>query len=105
MSINDSLRSQLKSLAEITQSEHGTQIDAWYVGNSNGANPREAFIDCHFLEKGKSYTATLYTDADDAHFKTNPQAYRIEKQQISSETKLKIFTASGGGFAIQITEN
>ena len=38
-------------------------------------------------------------------YKTNPQAYRIEKQQISSDTKLKIFTASGGGFAIQITKN
>ena len=78
---------------------------SWYVGNSNGANPREASVDCHFLEKGKSYTATLYIDADDAHFKTNPQAYRIEKQQISSDTKLKIFTASGGGFGIQITKN
>jgi len=77
----------------------------WYVGNSNGANPRVASVDCHFLEKGKSYTATMYVDADDAHYKTNPQAYRIEKQQISSETKLKIFTASGGGFGIKIIQN
>lgn len=75
------------------------------VDNSNGANPREASVDCHFLEKGKSYTATLHVDADDAHYKTNPQAYRIEKQQISSETKLKIFTASGGGFGIKIIQN
>jgi hypothetical protein len=89
----------------ITIARQEKDESSWYVGNSNGANPREASVDCHFLEKGKSYTATLYVDANDAHYKTNPQAYQIEKQQISSETKLKIFTASGGGFAIQITKN
>ena len=77
----------------------------WYVGNSNGAHPREAIVDFDFLEDGASYTAVLYIDAQDAHYKTNPQAYQIEKQQINAETQLKIFTASGGGFAIQIIKN
>lgn len=87
----------------IARQEKGTRN--WYVGNSNGENTRSATVSFDFLEKGKSYTAIFYLDAKDAHYKTNPQAYTIEKRQINSDSKCELFTASGGGFAIQIIEN
>jgi hypothetical protein len=31
------------------------------------------------------------------HIKTNPQAYTIKKMVVTNKTKLKTFSASGGG--------
>ena len=77
----------------------------WFVGNVNGESPRTSTIKFDFLEKGKSYTATIYSDAKDAHYKTNPQAYVIRKMRVTSKTKLAQLSAPGGGYAISIVEN
>ena len=76
----------------------------WFVGNSNGYNARTSTIALDFLEKGKKYEATIYADAADADFKTNPQAYKISKQKVTNKTNLKLKTAAGGGYAISIVE-
>ncbi|SHI48835.1 glycoside hydrolase family 97 protein [Flavobacterium terrae] len=76
----------------------------WYVGNSNGYNARTATINMDFLEKGKKYEATIYADAENADYKTNPQAYKITKQKVTNKTKLQLKTAAGGGFGISIKE-
>lgn len=76
----------------------------WFVGNVNGVTPRTSTINLDFLEKGKKYIATIYTDAKDAHYKTNPQAYAIKTKKVSSKSKLSLRSASGGGFAISIKE-
>jgi len=76
----------------------------WFVGNSNGYNARTSTITLDFLEKGKKYEATIYADASDANYKTNPQAYKISKQKVSHKTKLNLKTAAGGGYAISIVE-
>ena len=52
-----------------------------------------------FLEPG-SYEATVYADAPDAHFKTNPQAYRITRQTVTPADTLPVTMAPGGGFAV-----
>ena len=52
-----------------------------------------------FLEPG-SYEATLYADAADAHYQTNPQAYVITKIQVTPESTLPVTMAPGGGFAV-----
>ena len=77
----------------------------WFVGNVNGNNSRTSKISFDFLEKGKNYTATIYADAKDAHFKTNPQAYTIKKIKVTNKTKLSQLSAPGGGYAISIIEN
>ena len=77
----------------------------WFVGNVNGNNSRTSKINFDFLEKGKNYTATIYADAKDAHFKTNPQAYTIKKIKVTNKTKLSQLSAPGGGYAISIIEN
>ena len=76
--------------------------DAWFVGSTNGYDPRTATIDLSFLPAGKKYTATIYADAKNAHYKTNPQAYTITTKTVTSKTKLKVYTAAGGGCAIKI---
>ena len=76
----------------------------WFVGNSNGLNARTSTITLDFLEKGKKYEATIYADAADAHYKTNPQAYKITKQKVTYKSKLQLTTAPGGGYGISIVE-
>ncbi|WP_298530795.1 glycoside hydrolase family 97 protein [uncultured Algibacter sp.] len=76
----------------------------WFVGNVNGTTSRTSNIKLDFLEKGKKYTATIYADAKDAHYKTNPQAYTIKTKKVTSKSKLNLTSASGGGYAISIKE-
>lgn len=76
----------------------------WYLGNVNGETPRISNVSFSFLEPGKTYVATIYADAKDAHYKTNPQAYTIRKVVISNTSKLQQWSASGGGYAISIME-
>lgn len=76
----------------------------WFVGNVNGETPRVSEIDFDFLEKGKTYIATVYSDADDAHYRENAQAYEIEKFRVNHRSDLKQKSAPGGGYAISIME-
>lgn len=76
----------------------------WFVGNVNGLTPRTSEIDFDFLEKGKTYIATVYADAEDAHYKDNPQAYEIKKYRVNSKSELSQKSAPGGGYAISIME-
>ena len=76
----------------------------WFVGNVSGENGYTSHIDFSFLEPGKQYTATIYADAPDAHYKTNPQAYTIRKVRVTNKSTLKQKIAPGGGYAISIVE-
>ena len=76
----------------------------WFVGNVNGEEERTSKINFDFLEKGKDYVATVYSDAPDAHYKTNPQAYEIKKYRVNSKSELSQQSAPGGGYAISIME-
>lgn len=86
----------------ITVARKAKGKDNWFVGNVNGTNPRTAKISLDFLDKGATYEATIYADAKDAHYKTNPQAYAIRKMKVNSNTQLDLFSAPGGGYAISI---
>jgi glucan 1,4-alpha-glucosidase len=88
----------------ITTARKDKNSNNWFVGNVNGLNARTATISLDFLEKGKKYEATIYADASDAHYKTNPQAYKITKQKVTNKSKLKMTTAPGGGYGISIVE-
>jgi len=58
----------------------------------------------NFLDKNKKYEATIYADAKNADWQTNPKAYTITKQKVNAKTKLKLTAAKGGGYAISIKE-
>lgn len=85
----------------IARKEKGS--DNWFVGNVNGEQARTSKIKLDFLEKGKKYKATIYADAKDAHYKTNPQAYTITSKTVTGKSKLAVVSAPAGGYAISIT--
>ena len=88
----------------VTVARQAKGTNNWFVGNVNGDAPRTSTIKFDFLEKGKKYEATIYADAKDAHYKTNPQAYTIRKMTVTNKSKLAQLSAPGGGYAISIIE-
>jgi hypothetical protein len=76
----------------------------WFMGNVNGEMPRTSMVTLDFLEPGKTYEATIYADAAEAHYKTKPQAYTIRKVAVTSKSKLAQWCAAGGGYAISFVE-
>ena len=88
----------------VTVARKAKVTNNWFIGNVNGETSRTSTIKFDFLEKGKKYVATIYADAKDAHYKTNPQAYTIRKMTITNKSKLAQLSAPGGGYAISIVE-
>ncbi|WP_338646814.1 glycoside hydrolase family 97 protein [Flavobacterium sp. KS-LB2] len=88
----------------VTVARQAKGTNNWFVGNVNGDTSRTSTIKFDFLEKGKKYEATIYADAKDAHYKTNPQAYTIRKMTVTNKSKLAQLSAPGGGYAISIIE-
>lgn len=88
----------------ITTARKDRNSSSWFIGNTNGTTARTSKISLDFLEKGKKYKATIYADAQDAHYKTNPQAYKITTKTVTSKSKLDVYTAPGGGFGISVVE-
>ena len=64
--------------------------------------PHDSVIKLDFLDKGRKYVCTIYADAKDAHYETNPQAYTITKKVVKAGQTLKLQEAPGGGFAVSL---
>ena len=88
----------------ITIARKDKHSNDWYVGCTAHEGGHTSELLLNFLDKGKKYEATIYADAKDAHWKTNPKAYTITKQKVNAKTKLKLTAARGGGYAISIKE-
>ena len=88
----------------ITIARKDKHSNDWYVGCTAHEGGHTSELLLNFLDKGKKYEATIYADAKDANWKTNPKAYTITKQKVNAKTKLKLTAAKGGGYAISIKE-
>jgi alpha-glucosidase len=88
----------------ITVARKAKGSSSWFVGNVCGEKGFTSKIGFDFLEPGKKYIATIYADAPDAHYQTNPQAYTVRKMKVTNKSKLVQKSAPGGGFAIRIME-
>ena len=88
----------------ITIARKDKHSNDWYVGCTAHEGGHISELLLNFLDKGKKYEATIYADAKDANWKTNPKAYTITKQKVNAKTKLKLTAAQGGGYAISIKE-
>ena len=55
-----------------------------------------------FLDPNKTYVITIYGDAPDAHWETNPMAYAIQSYTVTNKTILKLRLAPGGGAALAV---
>ena len=86
----------------ITVARKAKGTDNWFIGGKCDENGHQSVIRLDFLEKGRKYEATIYADAKDAHYETNPKAYTISKKSVKAGDTLKLTEAPGGGFAISI---
>ena len=86
----------------ITIARKAKGSDNWFVGNVAGARDFDSVLKLDFLDAGRKYEATIYADAKDADYRTNPQAYVITKKKVTSKTVLKLHSVAGGGYAISI---
>lgn len=74
----------------------------WFLGAISDENARASVLNFDFLEEGATYQAIIYRDGDTADWKTNPEAYEIEKMTVTNKTTLSIRLAKGGGCAISL---
>ncbi len=88
----------------ITVARKAKGSSSWFVGNTSDENGHASTLKLDFLDAGKKYIATIYSDAKDAHYETNPQAYTIRKGVVTSKSVLQLKAAPGGGYAISIVE-
>lgn len=72
----------------------------WYIGGMTSWDERDVQLDFSFLPEGMSYTAVLFKDGVNA----NKQAedYRKETIRIDKDSRLTLYLASGGGFAMKL---
>ena len=67
----------------------------WFMGGVTDEQKRTFDLTLDFLEPDLQYEATIYRDAPDADYHTNPQAYEIEKRTVSREDVLSLTAAPG----------
>ena len=89
-------------MAYITAARKAKSSDKWFVGCVAGNTPHKSQLTLSFLDKGRKYEATIYTDAPNANYRSNPKAYRIERRTVTSATKLSLTAVAGGGYAMSI---
>jgi len=77
----------------------------WFMGGVTDEQKRTFDLTLDFLEPDLQYEATIYRDAPDADYHTNPQAYEIEKRTVTRDDVLSLTAAPGGGFAVSFAVN
>jgi alpha-glucosidase len=75
--------------------------DDWYLGSITDETGRSLEAPLSFLDRDRTYVAEIYRDADDADWKTNPTAYKVEQREVDANTVLPLRLAPGGGIAIR----
>lgn len=72
----------------------------WFLGAVTDENPLMKITSLNFLNPQTKYVATIYRDAANADWKSNPEAYIIEKFIVDAKTNLRLILAPGGGTAV-----
>jgi alpha-glucosidase len=75
--------------------------DNWYLGATSNEEARTLEQPLSFLDAGKRYQMIAYTDAADAHWQTNPEAYEIKRNEVTAKDKITLTLQAGGGAAIE----
>ena len=88
----------------ITVARKAKGTDNWFVGGITDENARTADFTLDFLTPGKQYVAILYADGKDADYKENPTSYQIKKGIVTNKTKISVWEARSGGFALSLIE-
>jgi hypothetical protein len=86
----------------ITVARKAKGSDNWFVGGKCDEQGHRSVMKLDFLDKGRKYECTIYADAKDADYETNPKAYVISKKTVKQGDVLKLNEARGGGFALSL---
>ena len=96
--------------SEALQGEPGEYIvvvrragEDFFLGAATNGSAREVAVPLTFLSENQDFVATIYSDGNDAHWKTNPTSYKIEKKITSHNDILFINMAAGGGCAVTLS--
>ena len=88
----------------VTVARKAKGLGQWFVGNVTGDSDHVSTVSFDFLDPGKVYVATVYADAPDANYLTNPQAYTIKEYRCTSKSSFTQKAVEGGGYAISFRE-
>ena len=88
----------------VTIARKDKNSENWYVGSTVNGAGHNTRLSLDFLTPGKKYEAVIYADGKNADWERNPQSYTITKKTVTSKTVLKMKSAPGGGFAIQLKQ-
>ena len=86
----------------ITVARKAKGTDNWFLGGKCNEDGHQSTVRLDFLDKGRKYLCTIYADAPDAHYETNPKAYTISRRTVTSKDVLKLREAPGGGVAVSL---
>ncbi len=100
---DESLYLEAEPARYISIARKAKNSDEWFVGGKCNEDGHRSVVTLDFLEPRVKYTATIYADAKDAHYETNPKAYTITRKTVKRGDKLTLTQAPGGGFAVSLT--
>lgn len=75
----------------------------WFVGAAMNEVGGTLPLKLDFLKANQTYRLKVYADADDAHFKTNREAYKVSEITAKKGDLVNLKIAPGGGQAIWIS--
>lgn len=74
----------------------------WYLGGVANEHGKRIHIPLEFIGDGV-FKATLFLDAENAHYRDNPFAIDISERHVGKTDSLDIMMAPGGGFAVKLS--
>ena len=72
----------------------------WYIGGQTNWDGREVVLSLDFLRSGQTYQATIFMDGINANH--HAEDYRTESRMLTSDDRLNLKMASGGGFIVKL---
>jgi glucan 1,4-alpha-glucosidase len=96
------LNAEIGQYLTMARKERGAE--RWFIGSITNEEAREFSVPLDFLPEGKTWQATIYADAPDAHWDKNPTAYVIENKTVQKGERLELKLAPGGGVAVVLKE-
>ena len=73
----------------------------WYLGSVSDEEARTLDVTLDFLDAGRTYSAQIYRDGDDADWQSQPHSIAIETRKVKRGDSLALELAPGGGQAIR----
>jgi alpha-glucosidase len=93
------LNGEVGDYATIVRKDRGSED--WYLGSVTDENVRRLRITLDFLDPGRSYSAQVYRDGDDADWRTNAHSIVIETRPAKHGDVWELALAPGGGQAVR----